>query len=426
MTKLYLFQNIVLGVKNLLLHKLRSFLTMLGMVFGVASVIAMLSIGEGASAKAMEDIKKLGSTNIIVNSMKPTEEQGSQNQSSGGRGRASMYGLLYEDVDRVKRTFEAVTDVVPVKSLRKEGRLGDRALDLRLVGTAPAWFDLVQRHLIAGRTMTDLDNEGFANVAVLTEYGARRLLATKNTIGQSLRLGGEYFEVIGIVESEGTASGDIQSLDENVDAYIPISVAKSRFGDMVTIRTTGTYQREIVELHQIIVSVRNNEDVEGTAKALETMLGRFHTKKDFNMSVPLTLLRQAEATKRTFNIVLGSIAAISLLVGGIGIMNIMLASVTERTREIGVRRAIGARRNQIILQFLIETVVLSVAGGLIGIVIGFAIPMGVTYFAGMPTIVTMGSLVLSAGISVAIGMVFGLYPAIRAANLDPITALRHE
>ena len=426
MTKLYLFQNIALGVKNLLLHKLRSFLTMLGMVFGVASVIAMLSIGEGASAKAMEDIRKLGSTNIIINSMKPTEEQGSQNQTSSSRGRASMYGLLYEDVDRTIRTFDSVTAVVPVKSIRKEGRLGDTSLDLRLVGTSPEWFDLVQRPLIAGRTMTVRDNADFGNVAVLTEYGARRLLATNSTIGQSIRLGGEYFEVIGIVESEGTATGDIQSLDENVDAYIPITVAKSRFGDMVTIRTTGSYQREVVELHQMIVSVRTNEEVEGTAKALQTMLERFHSKKDFVMSVPLTLLRQAEATKRTFNIVLGSIAAISLLVGGIGIMNIMLASVTERTREIGVRRAIGARRSQIILQFLIETVVLSVAGGLIGIVIGFAIPMGVTYFAGMPTIVTMGSLVLSAGISVAIGMVFGLYPAIRAANLDPITALRHE
>lgn len=422
MTKLYLFQNIVLGVKNLLLHKLRSFLTMLGMVFGVASVIAMLSIGEGASAKALEDIRKLGSTNIIINSRKPIEEEGSQNQG----GRASMYGLLYKDVERVRRTFEDVTAVVPVKAVRKEGRLGDKALDLRLVGTAPEWFELVKRPLIAGRTMTRRDNEDYAGVVVLTEYGARRLLATRNTIGQSLRLGSDYFEVIGIVESEGTDSGDIQSLDQNVDAYLPITVAKSRFGDMVTTRATGNFQREIVELHQMIVSVRSNEEVEGTARALETMLERFHNKKDFSMSVPLTLLRQAESTKRTFNIVLGSIAAISLLVGGIGIMNIMLASVTERTREIGVRRAIGARRAQIILQFLIETVVLSVAGGLIGIVIGFAIPMGVTYFAGMPTIVTMTSLVLSAGISVAIGIVFGLYPAVRAANLDPITALRHE
>lgn len=425
MTKLYLYQNIVLGIKNLLLHKLRSFLTMLGMVFGVASVIAMLSIGEGASAKAMEDIRKLGSTNIIINTIKPIDEEITSLTRRSSRS-ASIYGLEYADVDRVLKTFDAVTAVVPVKSLRKEGRLNDKSLELRLVGTSPLWFDLVQRPLVAGRSMSQRDNDDFSNVAVLTEYGARRLLATNSTIGQSLRLGGEYFEVIGIVASEGSDSGDIQSLDENVDAYIPINVAKSRFGDMVTTMSTGNFQREIVELHQMIVSVRTNEEVEGTAKALQAMLERFHTKKDFAMSVPLTLLRQAEATKRTFNIVLGSIAAISLLVGGIGIMNIMLASVTERTREIGVRRAIGARRAQIILQFLIETVVLSVAGGLIGIVIGFAIPMGVTYFAGMPTIVTMSSLVLSAGISVAIGMVFGLYPAIRAASLDPITALRHE
>ena len=422
MNNSYYVQNIMLGIKNLLLHKLRSFLTMLGIVFGVASVISMLSIGEGASKQAIDDIRKLGSTNIILHSMKPVEEASMQNQ----RVFASIYGLLYKDAERIAQTLDAVDAVVPVKSIRKEGRLFDQSLELRVVGTSPEWFDLVQRPLVAGRTMTTRDNDDFGNVAVLTEYGARRLLATNSTIGQSLRFGGDYFEVIGIVASEGEASGDIQSLDENVDAYIPISVAKSRFGDMTTINSAGSRSREIVELHQMIVSVRTNDDVEGTAKAIQAMLDRFHTKKDFSMSVPLTLLRQAEATKRTFNIVLGSIAAISLLVGGIGIMNIMLASVTERTREIGVRRAIGARRSQIVLQFLIETVVLSVAGGIIGIVIGFAIPWFVTLFAGMPTVVTWTSLLLSAGISVAVGVVFGLYPAVRAANLDPITALRHE
>ncbi|MCA9448427.1 MAG: FtsX-like permease family protein, partial [Candidatus Omnitrophica bacterium] len=162
------------------------------------------------------------------------------------------------------------------------------------------------------------------------------------------------------------------------------------------------------------------------SKGVEAMLARFHKKKDYRISVPLALLRQAEATKRTFNIVLGSIAAISLLVGGIGIMNIMLASVTERTREIGIRRAIGARKRQIVSQFLIETVVLSTIGGFIGIAIGLAIPWSITFFAGMPTVVTPFSLVLSLGISMGVGMLFGIYPAMRAAALDPIVALRHE
>ena len=422
MWNLNLYQNIESGVKNLLLHKLRSLLTMLGIVFGVASVIAMLSIGEGASKQALDDIRKLGSTNIIITAAKPAEDEA----AASVRTFFSVYGLLYEDEIRIRESFETVEKTVPVKVVRKEGRLNDRSLELRLVGTTSAWFDLVRRPTIAGRTLIPNDEVSFANVCVLTEYGARRLLATSATIGQSLRLGSDYLEVVGIVKSEEGQSGDIQTPDEKVDAYIPLNVARTRFGDVSVRRSTGSQDREMVELHQLIVQVRSNDEVEATAAGILAMLKRFHKKEDYRISVPLTLLRQAEATKRTFNIVLGSIAAISLLVGGIGIMNIMLASVTERTREIGVRRAIGAKRREIILQFLVETVVLSMVGGLIGIGIGVLIPWLVTYFSKMPTVVTGTSLVLAAGISVAIGIIFGLYPAVRAANLDPIAALRHE
>jgi putative ABC transport system permease protein len=218
----------------------------------------------------------------------------------------------------------------------------------------------------------------------------------------------------------------VQLPDSEVDAYIPLSVARGRFGDMTIRFTTGSRTREFVELHQIILEASSSERVEPTAAAVEQVLRRFHDRRDYQVSVPLALLRQAEQTKRTFNIVLGSIAGISLLVGGIGIMNIMLASVTERTREIGIRRAIGAKRKQIIRQFLIEAVVLSSSGGVIGLLIGLLIPTIVTRLAEMPTIVTPLSLVLSLGISMAVGIVFGLYPAARAARLDPINALRHE
>jgi putative ABC transport system permease protein len=198
------------------------------------------------------------------------------------------------------------------------------------------------------------------------------------------------------------------------------------FGDMVVQRSAGSRSREQIELHQILVQVSEINDVVATAQGIEAMLRQLHQKDDFQMDVPLALLRQAERTKRTFNIVLGSIAAISLLVGGIGIMNIMLASVTERTREIGIRRAIGARRIQIIGQFLVETVVLSMTGGIVGICLGFFIPWLITLIAGMPTVITTLSIILSLGISMAIGIIFGLYPALRAARLDPIQALRHE
>ena len=418
-----LYRSIRLGLKTLMLHKLRSFLTMLGVVFGVASVVAMLAIGEGASREALDQIRKLGSTNIIITSIKPAEEE---SQSTFTPFSLSMYGLLYADQRRAEQSLSTIRRTVPVKLVRKEGRLGERRLDMRIVGTTPDWFDLVRREVIAGRTLTPRDAERRAGVAVLTEYGARRLLATEATIGEVLRIGGEYYEVIGIVRSESGQGGAIQTPDQEIDAYIPIEVARERYGDISMIMTSGSILREWVELHQLIVEVDALENVEATAAGLERMLKQFHAKLDYRVSVPLALLRQAEATKRTFSIVLGSIAGISLLVGGIGIMNIMLASVTERTREIGIRRAIGARRSQIIFQFLIETTVLSTTGGIIGLVIGVTIPSAITWVAKMPTVVTGYSLALAVGISVSVGIIFGLYPARHAANLDPIEALRHE
>ncbi|MCD6288290.1 MAG: ABC transporter permease [Candidatus Hydrogenedentes bacterium] len=397
---------------------------MLGIVFGVASVIAMLSIGEGASKEALDQIEKLGSTNIIVTAMKPIEDENAANTQTSFM---SIYGLLYDDERRISEMFPStVRRIAPVKVVRKEGRLFERTLDLRIVGTTPDWFDLVQRPLIAGRTLLPRDMDEFASVVVLTEYGARRLLATQESIGEKLRLGSDYFEVIGIIKSESATTGSLQTPDQDIDAYIPLNVARTRYGDQEYRRTSGSREFTRVELHQLIVQVDKNDDVEATASGIRSMLERFHKKVDYRISVPLALLRQAEATKRRFNIVLGSIAGISLLVGGIGIMNIMLASVTERTREIGVRRAIGAKRRQIVVQFLIETVVLSTVGGFIGIGVGVAIPWIVTRFSDMLTVVTLYSLVLSVGISMATGILFGIYPAFRAANLDPIEALRHE
>ena len=416
-------REVKLGIKNLLLHKLRSFLTMLGVVFGVGSVIAMLAVGEGASKEALDRIRKLGSHNIIISSEKSIEETTATNIRPG---MASMYGLLYEDEQRIKESFNTVKQTVPVKEVRKEGRLGERAMELRVIGTTPSWFDLVHRPLVAGRILVPRDFETHSNVVVLTEHGVRKLLATRGTIGQTLRLGGEYFEVVGIVQNAGSIGGDIQTPDQEIDAYIPINVARERYGDVFSKNVAGSFTRERVELHQIIVEVTDTDSVELTAAGIEAMLKKFHKKVDYKLSVPLALLRQAEATKRTFNIVLGSIAGISLLVGGIGIMNIMLASVTERTREIGIRRAIGAKKKQIIVQFLIETIVLSTTGGLIGMGLGLLIPFLITHFSGMPTVMRLYCVVLPLVISMSIGIVFGLYPALHAAKVDPIIALRHE
>ena len=416
-----LTRNIRLGIKSLLLHKMRSLLTMLGVVFGVASVIAMLAVGEGASEEAQKQIKKLGSNNILLSSIKAIEDE-----SSGTvRKRMSLYGLRYEDEQRITQSFSTIEKTVPAKILRKQGRLHERSLELRVVGTTPGWFELVQSSCIAGRVLIPTDLENTANVVVLTESGSRKLLATEHAIGESIRIGGNYFEVIGIVQNE-QSTGNTQIPDSDIDAYIPLSTASERYGDISIIRSAGSSVREYVELHKLLVKVRDINQVEPTARGIEQMLRHFHEQQDYKMYVPLALLRQAEAQARIWKWTLFSIAAISLLVGGIGIMNIMLASVTERTREIGIRRAIGATKRQIVGQFLIETVVLSAVGGLVGIIVGPTIARFITYFSEMKTIVPLDSILLSIGISMTVGIVFGLYPAIRAANLDPIVALRHE
>jgi len=415
-------RNIWLGIENLLLHKLRSFLTMLGVVFGVGSVVAMLSVGEGASKEALEQIRKLGSNNVIISSRKSAEEKATSTQHS----HMSIYGLTYEDYRRIAESFSNIQQSAPVKLTQKDSRVRTRELELRIVGTTPEWFELVPREVLAGRVLLNSDQIKQAPVAVLTEFGARKILATENTIGQTVRIGSDQFEIIGIVRSESGQAGNIQIPDQNVDAYIPIEVARRYFGDIFTKRTSGGDEREMVELHQVIVQVDDPKKVEAVAAGIERMLEQFHKKKDYVVSVPLALLKQAEAMKRRFNIVLGSIAGISLLVGGIGIMNIMLASVTERTREIGIRRAIGAKRRQIVLQFLIETVVLSTMGGLIGLGMGTLIPFLITYFSGMITVITLKGILLPLLISMTIGILFGLYPAVHAAKVDPIVALRHE
>ena len=415
-------RNIWLGIENLLLHKLRSFLTMLGVVFGVGSVVAMLSVGEGASKEALEQIRKLGSNNIIISSRKSAEEEATSTQ----RSHMSIYGLTYEDYRRIASSFSNIKQTAPVKLTRKDSRVRDRVLELRIVGTTPEWFKLVPREILAGRVLIESDQKKQSPVAVLTEFGARKILATESTIGQTIRIGSDQFEVIGIVKSESGQAGNIQIPDQDVDAYIPIEVARVYFGDIFTKRTSGGDEREMVELHQVIVQVDNSKKVEAVAAGIERMLERFHKKKDYAVSVPLALIKQAEAMKQRFNIVLGSIAGISLLVGGIGIMNIMLASVTERTREIGIRRAIGAKRRQIVIQFLIETVVLSTMGGLIGLGVGTLIPFLITYFSGMITVITLKGILLPLLISMTIGILFGLYPAVHAAKVDPIVALRHE
>jgi putative ABC transport system permease protein len=425
----YQFTSTVrLGIKSLLLHKLRSVLTMLGIIFGVCSVIAMLAIGEGASYEAQEAIKRLGSENIIIRSLKPPEDT-----RDTGMGRGSMldYGLTYKDGARLQSTIPGVRHVLPMRIIRETAQFDQNRIASQIIGTLPLYAQIVGVDVVRGRFLTAVDEQNQANVCVLTVGLAERLFPYQDPLEQTIRIDVFYYRVVGLIRElnmpeQRSQAGAMEGepLDNNV--YIPLSTSRTRFGEVLFRRSASGFQAEKVELHQITVQMENTDAVETADPQIKTLLGRFHARNDYELVVPLQLLRQAEQTKRLFNIVLGSIAAISLLVGGIGIMNIMLATVTERTREIGIRRALGAKKRDITTQFLVETVVLSVGGGLIGVVVGIITPLVVSQLTEMRTIVTPGSVLLAFGISGAVGVVFGLYPARAAAELDPIEALRRE
>ncbi len=425
-----LLSTVRLGIKSLMLHKLRSALTMLGIIFGVCSVIAMLAIGEGASYEAQEAIKKLGSNNILIRSLKPPEA--ARQQGGGGpRGMQLKYGLTYEDGARLQSTIPGVRRVLPMRIIRENVRFSRNELPCQVIGTLPFYTEVSGAEMIRGRFLCDQDELHQNNICVITTGLSQRLFPTEDPLKHAVKIDAFYYRVVGIIREtskpeQRTQAGKMEGepLDNNV--YIPLSASRTRFGEILIRRTAGSFEAEEVQLHQITVQMQDSAAVETADPQIKTVLKRFHDQKDYELIVPLELLRQAEATKRRFNIVLGSIAAISLLVGGIGIMNIMLANVTERTREIGVRRALGAKRRDITLQFLVETVVLSVGGGLIGVVVGMLTPLIVSHLTTMMTIVTLWSVLVAFGISGAVGIIFGLYPASAAARLDPIEALRHE
>jgi putative ABC transport system permease protein len=419
-----------IGIKSLLLHKLRSVLTMLGIIFGVCSVIAMLAIGEGASYEAQEKIKKMGSANIIIRAVKPPEDS-KANTSTSGRGSVIEYGLTYKDVSRIEATIPGIRHVLPMRLIRENVRFFRNEVPGQIVGTYPIYHDIAGLDTLRGRFISDVDDVHQNNICAISSGLAKRLFPYQDPLDQEVKIGAHYYQVVGLVRETSTEekrpqSGEItsQPLDNNI--YIPLSAARSRFGETLIRRSAGSQEQERVQLHQITVQFVDTSSVETAVPQIEALLNRFHSKRDFELIVPLQLLRQAEETKRIFNIVLGSIAAISLLVGGIGIMNIMLATVTERTREIGVRRALGAKQKDITAQFLVEAIVLAIGGGLIGVTLGVLTPFVVSQLANMKTIVTLPSVLLAFTISGAVGVIFGLYPAKSAAQLDPIEALRHE
>ena len=424
-----LYTTILLAMRNLSLHKLRVLLTILGLIFGVGSVIAMLAIAEGASLEAQRQIASLGATNVIIRSVKPPSDL-NPSKSQGNDSYIFSFGVTYMDFERIIATIPTVKGATPLREFVKKVRHLDREIEGRIVGVNPDFIKMTNQQMEDGRFLTDPDLFYRANVAVLGYKAAELLFPYGDPVGKTIRVGEDYyFRVVGVTSYKAPSSGSASSLaaqDFNKDIYIPLTTDRTRFGDVIEDRKQGSFTAEKIELSQITVTVDSMQNVKKTATALDSLIGQFHPKKDYLITVPLELLEKAEATQRIFNLVLGSIASISLLVGGIGIMNIMLATVSERTREIGIRRAIGARRRDIIEQFLIETTVMSSSGGLIGVLLGLAAPPLVSYLSGMPVVIRPWSPIIAFLIAVTIGIVFGVYPARRAAMLDPVEALRTE
>jgi putative ABC transport system permease protein len=432
---IFFFETFRMAVNNLRLHKLRSLLTAVGIIFGVMAVIIMVAIGEGTKKDALQQLEQLGATNIVVRSKPPPES----NQASSRAQRTLVYGLKETDLTQI-RALPNITRVIPLRNTEQRVIRGDVRAEANAVGTTPDWFEAINLKLDRGLFFTWKQYEEQESVAVIGAHVAKQLFPHTDAIGQPLQIGQSGMNtavvtIIGVLEPTGLRAGGDQAgvvdRDLDSDVYFPLTLAKARFGDTVLKRQAGTFERKQIELTEIWLQAHSINDVERVSRIAENVVG-LPARRDVQVKAPIQILRAAERTQRMFNFIMVGIASFALIVGGIGIMNIMLASVTERTREIGIRRALGAKRRHITLQFLIETTVISLTGGSIGVALGagmaYHLPQIIGWFSDQtyPTVIALWSVIGSFVVSGLIGIGFGLYPAMTAARMNPIEALRHE
>ncbi|MEZ6141539.1 MAG: ABC transporter permease [Zavarzinella sp.] len=430
-------RNAILAVRGLLLQKMRAFLSVLGIIIGTAAVIALMAFGNGSMKEALDAIKSQGATNIVARSVKPPEESG-----TGRRSFVANYGLTDSDLQQFK-TIGDISRFVPMRVFSIEVREDEKFMSqCRLVATTAGYAQVHRFKMASGRFLIEEDSTTVRNVCVLGNKVANELYPFSDPLGKTVRFKGYDYRVIGVMAPRtptGGTGGSQAAEEYDSDVYIPLETCNKWIGQVIITRSSGSRGGEKIEYNQITMTVDSNVDTpEGRAKVKSTgelirdILTKNHRTTDWAVTVPLDQLEQAEATQENFTRLLVLIASISLLVGGIGIMNIMLATVTERTREIGIRRALGAKRRDIVLQFLVEAVVQTALGGLCGVLLGLGIVYGLPWIVSnthdikLPAQLSTGPIYLSLGVSIAVGVLFGLYPAVRAARLDPIEALRHE
>lgn len=425
------------GLSELLSHKMRSALTMLGVIFGVAAVIAMVSIGEGAKQEALAQIRLMGIDVVHVKRALITGELATKAEER------SPFGLKYGDAQAVSEVCTFAKKVVPLREVFADVKVGDRPVPVKVVGTVPGYEVVTRAKVQRGRFLMERDVEDNLPVCVLGAAAKRELFGFSNPMGETVKIGDRLLRVVGVMEPKEIGSAKALSAlrDLNSDVYIPITLSFTDFqissqqvipADYRVLRDLARrmglrQSRDKAGITEVIVQVENDDATVPAASVIRSILDRSHRGiRDYEIIIPAELLRQSQQTQRIFNIVMAAIASISLLVGGIGIMNIMLATVTQRTREIGVRRCIGATQWDIIRQFMLEALVITCAGGLIGIGLGVGGAKAIAIYANWNTVVSVEAVVVSFGVSGMVGIIFGLYPAMRAAAVDPIEALRYS
>ncbi len=440
--------NLGIAFEAVVANKTRSFLTALGIIFGVAAVIAMLAIGNGAQQEILNQIKLVGVNNIVIEPIVEQTEENLQEQSGGKKEKKKFSpGLSLADAESIKEIIPGITAVSPEIILETYVIRNGIRRSAKLVGVDPAYFNLSAFELNEGEMFIQNHLKQGNRVCIIGKSVKARFFPNTNPIGKMIKVGPHWLEVIGVLKERVYSQKSLDNLglrDFNMDIYTPVQTVLVNYRNRAALTQAqlkkansrnddengGNQNQGSSNYHQIdklTVQVEDSDNLGATAEIISRMLKRRHYDKvDFEVTIPELLLKQQQKTKNIFNIVLGAIAGISLLVGGIGIMNIMLASVMERIKEIGLRLSLGAKKSAVVLQFLLEAVMISISGGIIGVILGIIFAYLVASFAEIPTIVSGISIVISFGVAATVGLIFGIAPAKRAANQDPITSLRYE